>query len=177
MARICLPKVTRMHAQLVKLSSSNCTGVVYICMYRYSYPVLVSYVSQVRMCNHSMAVSSSTVPTVLSPPVQISCIATRVFKTASEASTGTKKYIHHCSKLMCSVKCFSVCSHLKPTSPCSVLSDVRAEFLSGAVTLVMVTWECFVDNLLSECFYVVVNVTGHILAAAVAPREAFHRQG
>ena len=66
---------------------------------------------------------------------------------------------------MCSFmcKCFSVCSHLNPTSPSSspIPSDVRAEFLRGAVTSVMATWECFVDNLLSECFDVVVNYTGH----------------
>ena len=58
-------------------------------------------------------------------------------------------------------KCFSLCSHLNPTlpGPISIPSDVCAEFLRGAITSVMATWECFVNNLLSECFDVVVNYT------------------
>lgn len=44
--------------------------------------------------------------------------------------------------------------------PCRAqFPDVCAEFVRGAVTSMMATWECFVDNLLSECFDVVVNYT------------------
>ena len=70
--------------------------------------------------------------------------------------------------LLSTLNCVALCadafhlrSHLNPIlpGPIPIPSDVCAEFLHGAVTLVMVTWECFIDNLLSECFDVVVNYT------------------
>ena len=52
---------------------------------------------------------------------------------------------------------------MSPSPGPSIPSGVRAEFLRGAGTSVMATWECFVDNLLSECFDVVVNFIGRNL--------------